>query len=455
MELICRVLAQICRLARLVQDIVELPGQFFRKIHHIGKGVEHRGDFIDEPGDPCRQAVDLVDVSVRPVHGGIDQGVGRALGFPGAIGNGLEAVGNLVGGAAEIVQRAVCLIAQYVELVEQLSHGSFVVEEPHLRFQLPGDAAHVLTAPDGAAVGAAVQIAGLPPHNAADVVSHMRVAHAARVGAALEDAGGISGNAADVGADRDVFCGVDLIPVEITRIRIGFHLCGVDAAAVFTLDDAAEILPGDPAHIVLAGDGAGKGAVDDLALRFVNSHNAADAVGAGDGSGKGAAGEGAPVAAGDAAERIFPPGGDGAALHCEILHRARGLDIPEQPLHAAAPCDGQAGNGVALPLKAAAKGRDGGEAGAGQVDVGFKADGFALRPGIQRAAAGKADQICRAPDGNNGCFTDGQRGGGRHREQQNRRQEKAEKLMEFHFHLSVPPRFDRSLSPASRRLRRE
>ena len=31
---------------------------------------------------------------------------------------------------------------------------------------------------------------------------------------------------------------------------------------------------------------------------------------------------------------------------------------------------------MALPLKAAAKGRDGGEAGAGQVDVGFKADGF-------------------------------------------------------------------------------
>ena len=244
----------IRRVACLVQDGLQPVGQRLHQVHRIGGLPQNGCQLVDHPGEPGAQAVDRVDVSVSPRSGGIRQIADGLPGFLRPAGDGLHPLREFICGALEIIAGPVHQSPQAIQRVQQLPQPALIVEQAHLRFQLTGDAAHILPAQDRAAVDTAIQIAGLPPHDAANVVPHVGIAHMAGVDAALEDPRGESGDAADVGAHRCVLRRIQLLPVEIVQVQGGIHLCGVDIAAVLTPDDGAEVLPGNAAHGVLSGD---------------------------------------------------------------------------------------------------------------------------------------------------------------------------------------------------------
>ena len=108
-------------------------------------------------------------------------------------------------------------------------------------------------------------------------------------------------------------------------------------------------------------------------------------------------------------------------LRSVIPHGAGGLYVAEQAPHIAAAGDGQARDGVALPLKGAAKGGDGGKVRAGQVDVRLQIDGFPLGPTIQSTVLGELCQILRRAEIDRIGVPGRQGGGGYEGEEQNRR----------------------------------
>ena len=351
--------------------------------------------------------------------------------------------------------RLVQQIPQTVQGIQQLPHLPLVIEQPHFRLQLTGDAAHVLPAQNVAGVGTAVQISGLPPHDAADVVAHVVIAHAAGIGAALDDTRGIPGDAADIGAYRHVFPRVQLFPVDGVQIQLRIHLRGVDAAAVPALDNGAVVLPGDAPGIMLSRDGSGESAVDDLSRALVDPHKTAYAVRSPHRPVEGAAGKKAPVAAGNAAQGILPVRGIDPSLHRQIPHYAGGLYVPEQSPDIAAARDGQTGNGVALPLKGPPKGGDGGEVRAGQVDIRLQADNSPLGPAVQGAVLCQLDQVLRRADENRVPAFGGQGSRRRQGRQQHRRQKEAQAFMNLPSHGRAPPLSDKLPSPAFRRRPRK
>ena len=353
--------SQLARRLGLLRGVTQLLRQLFHQIHGICAILHHRGQVVNEPGDPGRQAVDLPYVVVGPVGGSIREVPNGVLGLARPLGERLHPLRELIRGAPEIRLGLIDEIMEDIQLIQQLPRPSLVVEQTHFRLQLSGNAAHVLPTQNGAGVGATVQIPGLPPGDAADVVAHMGIAHRAGVDAALQDSRGEAGDAADVGAGRHIFRRVELLRIEVLQAHLRVHLGGVDAAAVLALDDAAQILSGDAAHIVFSCDRAGKGAVDDLALGLVDARQAADGVCAADLPRKAAVTHRSPVAAGQAADGVLPVGGSSAAFHGQVLHHAGGLDVTEQPPHIAAAGDGHAGDGVSLAFKGAAKGGDGSE----------------------------------------------------------------------------------------------
>ena len=135
----------------------------------------------------------------------------RSLMGVGGVGrNDVELVRGRGIGPVQGTQQAVHLVAQGVQLIPNAVEGVLAVAEKDLRLQLTHDAAHVFPAQDQTLVGAAVQIARLPPGDAADVVADVGIAHGPDVPAALDDAGGITGDAADVRGGGEVFGGVPL-----------------------------------------------------------------------------------------------------------------------------------------------------------------------------------------------------------------------------------------------------
>ena len=92
---------------------------------------------------------------------------------------------------------------QSVQLNPELIQKVFVIPQRNLRFQLPGNTAHILAAVHGSGVCTAVQIAGLPSYNTAHVVAHMFIANIACVFTALDHTAGKTGNTADIGSRRN------------------------------------------------------------------------------------------------------------------------------------------------------------------------------------------------------------------------------------------------------------
>ena len=61
-----------CR-ADFIQRIPKLVGQVLHQVHHIDGVIQNRRQLVDEPGDPGREAVELLDILIGPVRGGVRQ----------------------------------------------------------------------------------------------------------------------------------------------------------------------------------------------------------------------------------------------------------------------------------------------------------------------------------------------------------------------------------------------
>ena len=221
----------------------------------------------------------------------------------------------------------------------------------------------------------------------------MGIAHVAGVGAALDDPAGEARHAANVRTDGGVLYVVGLFQVQSLPVHGAFYLGDVDAAGVFTLNQAAKVLPRDAARIVLAGEGAGEGAVDDLSALLIDSRNAAYAVLARNRPGKGAVGHGAAVAAHNAPQNVLPAGGIDGSRDGQIFHAAPGLDVAKQAAGVPASGDGQSGDGVSLPVKGPAEGGNGGKAASAYVHVAVQHHRFSLGPAVQSAGLGQGGQV--------------------------------------------------------------
>ena len=179
---------QIAGLLRLVHHIIHLTSQLLHQIQRVC-GILHNGrQFIREPGDPGRHAVDRINVFIGPVCGEICQVTDSPLDLPRPVGNSLHPLRDLVGSAAGIIIGPADQVSQHVQFIQQVANLALSVEQTPLRHQLSGNAAHILPAQNHPGIGAAVQISGLLPYDAANVIPLMGIPHRPGVDAALQDA---------------------------------------------------------------------------------------------------------------------------------------------------------------------------------------------------------------------------------------------------------------------------
>ena len=108
---------QVAGLLRLVHHIIHLAGQFFHQVHRICGVVQDGVQFIREPGEPGGQVIDLVNIFISPVCGGVHQITHGLLGLSRPVGDGLHPLRDLIGGAADIVPRLVNQAPQHIQFV--------------------------------------------------------------------------------------------------------------------------------------------------------------------------------------------------------------------------------------------------------------------------------------------------------------------------------------------------
>lgn len=138
-------------------------------------------------------------------------------------------------------------------------------------------------------------------------------------------------------------------------------------------------------------------------------------------SGKRAVCDGALVIPSQAAQGIFAVAGGDGARDTEIPHGPGGLYVAEQAPHIPAACDRQAGDGVALALKGAAEGGNGGKFCPRQVKIRLQIDSFPLGPAVQGTVSGELCQILRRAEINRIGAPSRQSDGGNEGKEQNRR----------------------------------
>ena len=72
-QLLFRLISQPRCRADFIQRIPKLVGQVLHQVHHIDGVIQDRRQLVDEPGDPGREAVELLDILIGPVRGGVRQ----------------------------------------------------------------------------------------------------------------------------------------------------------------------------------------------------------------------------------------------------------------------------------------------------------------------------------------------------------------------------------------------
>ena len=390
-------------LLNAVQCVQHVPGAV-QQGHQLVGPIPHRlGDghgLVHIPVDHQGQGVDGVDVGVGKVAELPVQVVGALPGAVRLLGDTGDAGGHRVRGGLGIVQRAVDEALEGVQLgpqVLQLVGGQL---EGHIRGHLAYDAAHILAALDGAAVGAVGDIAVLPAHYAAHVVAHVGIAHVAQIGAGLDHTGGIAGDAAGVGGDGGLGHAVvlqqsvegALQPGQLGRADGLLADIGVDPRGVGAAEDGARVLADHAAGIVGAPDNTGGCAAADGAAGGVAPGDAAHPVVGGDKAGEGAVLNGAAVLSGDTAHAALAAVGVHLALHPEVPDHSPGLHLTEQAVAGGAALQRKAADAVAAALKGSQK--DGhGHRGPAQINVIGQIDRQALGIGVGGAAGGKVQQL--------------------------------------------------------------
>ncbi len=361
----CRVFApdrsavDLCKDAACAAECVAEPVARVSEVAHDGfQAVEGAGHTRAEFVDRVNGAVSKIGCPAREIM------CAGAHGFElpvERVGVQVQQVAGARGLVAELAQQA----AQGIEFVVQLLKGVLVELQQKVGFNLPGNTAYVLAPVYRAVVAAAVEEAGLPPDDAADVVAGVGIADGAIVFAALKDAGGIACDAAGIGVGAEVFGGIHVVPVPVVKGDADFLLAGVDLGAADAGGRGAEVLAGDAAGEMLAGNAAGDRAGVELAGAFVAACDAADAGFAADRAAERAALDHAAVAACDAADVFGAARGGDLAGDVQVAHLRALLDIAEEAHCGAALGEGKAGNGVPAAVEGAAEGRDWGKVRAG------------------------------------------------------------------------------------------
>ena len=299
-------------------------------------------------------------VAVQVVHQSFD---GR-LGTVGVVVDAVNAGGDHVGGVGEVAGGLLRQVGQGAEGGAKLGDAIRPLLNGHVGDHLPHDAAHVLASQHIAVVDAGGHEPVLTTHDAAHVVAHVGIAHAALVGAALDGAGGVTGDAANVGVSTRfggllVFKEAVYGALQIGGGDLAFAYLGVDGGGIGTAPDGTVVLPHNA-----AGSGGGVhhahgGAVGDNAAIAVIAGDQTHGIRAGDGAGEGAAGDGAVVLAHHAAHAALRPGGRDLALHGQAADGGSGGDAAEKAAAGGTVGEGDAGDAVPLPVEGAEEDGDG------------------------------------------------------------------------------------------------
>ena len=323
----------------------------------------------------------------------VQQAVHRRVGGVYLVLQLVQLSGQLAGGSRRIPVGLVHQPLQGVQFPLQLLQGIGAVLQNAGRLHLPHNAATLLAGMDGAVVHAAFDVARLAACNAAYIVADVVIPHIAPVHAGPDDTGRTAGHTAHVG---DVGGALGLEQVFHRQV-FQFHFVlahgGVDVGQIGAPGHHPVVAAGHAADKMVAVHAAADRAPGNNAVGGVGARNAAHLVGAGHGALKTAGVDGAGVFPGNAAH--FRPGparlhraGDGG-----LPHGAFGLDVTEQPLHAAVGGQGQAADGVAAALPQAAEAGNAGKSGAGQVDVRVQIYDLVPAPAVQTAIFRQLEQV--------------------------------------------------------------
>ena len=297
---------------------------------------------------------------------------------------------------------------QAVQFGAQLFKGALGEVQLQIRLGLPGDAAHILAAKDGALIHAAGHQTVRAAHDAAHIVAQMFVAHRAGVIAAEDHAGGAACNAAGIGGSvgRKRFgAGIDpLLHVcnkvcgQAVQIQGSVLIIGVHGTYVGAAGNAAQILARDAAGAAFAGDNAaGRAAVQHTGC-FIAAHDAAYLTAAFHRAGELAVCDGALVDACNAAHGAFFTAGGHPALHAQRFDDGTLLHGGKQTGGGVGAFQFQIADLVAVTAEAAAEGRDGLPVDAGQGDVLLQDHGLAPGPAVHGTVLCQRGKVIRTVD---------------------------------------------------------
>ena len=356
----------------------------------------------------------------------------------------VELVAQAAACRAGVIAGAIDQRLQGLQLTAQLLQGVLGVKQCAAGLHLAHDAAALFAGVDGAVVDAALDIAGLAAHDAADVITDVQVAHGAAVEAGTDHAGGSTGDTANVGDVSGILGADQIVQRQLREVDFVLVDGGVDVGVVAAVDDHAVVFTHDAADEVGTVDAAGGGAVVDGAAAQVGTGDAAHNGCAGGNALEPAVDERTGVAAYDAAYGGAAAGGHRAASDGQIMYHAVGLDVAEEARHRAVVNQAQAADGVAVAVKGAAEGGDTGKVNAGQVQVGVQVHRAVLTPGVETAIGDQLQKVFHTVDGDRQLLSlpsfcpDGQ---GQHQQQRQGSQpgQQAAREVQLGVHSASPP----------------
>ena len=260
--------------------------------------------------------------------------------------------------------------AEAVQLILQFINGIRAENEPDIGGDLPGDPPYVLASLHDPGIHTVFQVSGRTACHTAYIVAHMGIADSACVPAAAHHAVGKARDPAGVRGGVQ-----DLLPVQaaetVLQALFFFLVYGIDRAFVGAAGDGAGVMPGDA-----AGDGALCRTAVNGARGLIDAGDPAHLALAFHGTLKGAVQKRPLVAPCNAAHAGLLSHCGHSAGHMEVTDHRALLNIAEQSLVRGSRLQGQTGNGVAVALKGAAEGGNGGKICTTQVNVRLQRHGL-------------------------------------------------------------------------------
>lgn len=142
---------------------------------------------------------------------------------------------RLLPAALGVIAGAIDQRLQGLQLTAQLLQGVLGVKQCAAGLHLAHDAAALFAGVDRAVVDAALDIAGLAAHDAADVITDVQVAHGAAVEAGADHAGGGTSDTANVGDVSGILGANQIVQRQLREVDFVLVDGGVDVGVVAAL----------------------------------------------------------------------------------------------------------------------------------------------------------------------------------------------------------------------------